>query len=383
MLASVVARARFKPYLETKRKRMLACFLLALIALCTPASGSFSLSFSGNVTLKTPDPRFNYRHTTFNDLIQGLMIYTSIQATEETGSNSFSADANGIFGVAYYSPNNLLEDVFQLKIQPSLYICFFNVSTDISALSTSTTAYSADITGSLAFIGKVLSTLMEYDSSGNVVQTYDFNTFQWNTGTVQSSSSGLSYITITSSQTSSGGKSWSVAVTFAVSSVLGKLNQGSVTITPTSIESYFQVENYPYAAITNYLELALYVGYAAASKSVVANGNIVAGSGDAQVYIHFAETATVNGNIANVQVTGMADLVAPTSIPNSYLVSQLQAQSSLTVEARLVTVKFPANAASITYDPTIGFGAPNGISRLVPSFGLLVMLVALVKVFAF
>jgi len=358
---------------------MIAGALLFLLAICGSSYATVTISYSSNnVTLAQPDTRFNFRQTTYEKIINGLLIYTSIEASEQSSSGSASVQADGIIGVAYYTPVQIIP-IFQAP--PTLYLCYFNASASVTGIAgNGANAFSADVSASLSFVAKVYAQLDEVDPSGNVVSTVTFSSQQFTDSGVQTvdATRGLYYVTISSTI---GTTSATIAITYSVSAVLGKLSAGDVTITPTSVESFFEVDNYVYQSASNHLLLTVYVGQLSASASVVGTGNVntvTAGTGAEQIYVRFAGTATVNGNSQSVTVSGMSNgNVDVSNIPSTYLRGQLVGHGSFKAEIRKVTVSFPAGAASITYDPTIGFGAPNSGSFLAPSFFAIVLLAVL------
>jgi hypothetical protein len=339
-----------------------------LLALCgftqgLVLSGGVSFDASANVSLAAPDSRFDYRHTTFAEAL-GFSVYTSIQVNGQSNGNSASANANGIVAVAYAKVGLLS----LISAPPSLFMCFFNVSASATGFGAGSNAFQGDISGSLSFVAKTYSTIEEIDASGNVVKTIDLSGTLFTSGGVQvaDANRGLRYLTISASI--SGGAT--VAITYATSSVLGKLSaaSGGATITPTSVESFFEVDGYTYAAATNKLRLTLYVGLLSAQGSVTGTTTVVAGTGSEQVYVRLDGTAIVNGEHKSVTVSGLTTSnVDINNVPNTYLRGQLVGHGSLSAEIRKLTVDFPAGAASFTYDPAVGFAAPNKATALTPS----------------
>jgi len=343
-----------------------ALLFLALCAVCSAETQTFvyeaGVSFNGNVTLATPDPRFNFRNTKIVGLL-GFWFYESIQVSETSTSSSSGSSAtftaNGIAG---------------LGLGSTAYLAFFNVSGD--ATSTPGGASSFDASASLSIVGKSYYKLEEIDASGTIVNTYDLTQAIYTplVPTPTTSSSGLVSLSITTSAGSA-----TVGITYVGSPVLGKLSNGGATITPTSVESFFEVNGYTYAAATNHLRLIIYVGHVSADASVSGTTSVVAGTGPSQIYIKFSETAMVNGNSAAVTVSGTETVVPTSQVPNEGFSSALSGHSTYKAEARQVVVDFPADAASISYDPSVGFGAPNGAAVFAPFFTLI--LVAICSIF--
>jgi hypothetical protein len=338
--------------------------LILLSAICGLTNAALTISYSGNDTLAASDSRFAYRATSFDELSLGTLaggaVYVSVQTSgSESNSNGGSAtfNANGIVGLTYSA--NILD---LITCPPTLLMAFFNVSSQTSGFLQTTTPWSASISESVSVVGKVLYSVVEVNPSGNVVNTYLFQDLGWSYTSPQTLNAQKN---LQSMSLSAGiGSSGKITITYAVSAVVGVISPGNTVITPTSIESYVEISNYPYASSSNYLNLTIFVGYVSESAAVSGTTTLTTSSnGPDQIYVNFAGTATINGITRGVTVSGMADSYSTANLPG-YFGSQLATHASLTASARQVIVSFPAGASDIEYDPTIGFGAPAGSAGL-------------------
>jgi len=238
-------------------------------------------------------------------------------------------------------------------------MAFFNVSGSASGFSQTQSPWSASLSESVTVVGKVFYSLTEINSAGTVVNTVLLQSLTWKVGSPQviDASRGLSSLSMTASLGSSG----TITITYAVSAVVGVINPGNVVVTPTSIESFVEIQGYSYATSTNYLNLTVYVAYISESAALSGTATTLTTSstGPDQIYVNFQGTATVNGNSQGVTVSGLADVVETSTLPG-YFSGQLASHGSLSASARQVQISFPAGASDITYDPSTGFGAPPG-----------------------
>jgi hypothetical protein len=299
-----------------------------------------SFDASVNVTLPAPNPVFNYRKHT-SEVFAGVFTDLSVQIT----ASGDSANANGILSAAYSDALNA----------PALYMAFYNSS---ASLDFGLNPISTDVSGSAAFVGLVLASIQEISSSNTIVATYNFSSLSWIAPTVLNTADSVRGLVSASFTTSiSGG---TIAITVAASAVLGVLNNGGAIITPSALETFFEVNGYTYASSSNHLRLTFYFIQVSGSAGVVSEQTVTAGSGAAQVWMTASSTAQVSGSSQGVTVSGMSDgTIDVSQIPNSLIISQINSYSHLHTEVRKITVDFTANATAITYDPTVGYGNPN------------------------
>jgi len=333
-------------------------FLVGLLAVANGFVFNQGLQYEQgvNVTVSAGDSRFTFRvnEVTATD---GIFVDVSVQGagsatSDSQGGESGSFTANGIAAIGSINTYGAGgSGIFY----PTLTVAFFNES---GTIDVSTVASSLNVAASAAFVGKLLEKLEEIDGNGHVVNTIDLSNISYTTTGLQTAdpTRGLQYVSYTA--TANGA---TIAITYSVSAVLGILNNGGAAITPTSVESFFEVDGYQYAQITNHLRLTLFIGQLSASETLTLNGTILSGSGATQIYVRLSETVIVNGVTESVTLSGLASTVDVDTIPSVEFKTQLTSAvtGSLSASVRQLTVDFPANAASFTYDPSIGFGDPG------------------------
>jgi len=102
------------------------------------------------------------------------------------------------------------------------------------------------------------------------------------------------------------------------------------------------------------LVLKLALGTATGSWS--AEGQLTAGSGDGKVYFHLEKEAIVDGVVSPVKIGAIVNSSAAVAFGNADIAFQLSSRYQGEASCQIIEVEFPAGAASITYDPTMGSG---------------------------
>jgi len=319
-----------------------------------------TVSYSGNVTGWSDSKwnEFQFRKTSLFKISIPLVFsgawFTSIAANV----NSSSTSSSGLFGSVYAG----------LQIAPTSALAFYTTNFDYSNIN----YYSFDVSASAGFIGTEYISITE--KSGNtVVNVKNLKNLIWTLGDSQSSN-GLHYVTIKGTEFFS---NFQVIVTFISSDNVGYVNyqnkEVGAIVTPKTIESIVEINNYPYKSSSNYLSLTM--GSATGSFNVVASAsasNMISGSGDNQVYFALSNDAIVDGNKVSVAVSSFATVSTGT---NSYIEGQAKGKYGGSINVVTVSVDFPAGATNIVYDPTIGQGTPptldTGISAVAIFFIIL------------
>jgi len=345
---------------------MMKC-LFVLVAFCVALSQGWvyqgSLDFSGNATVSQQLSNFNFRENLVS-FSTGVFVDVSAQVNFNANANSnggnFSGNEMVVIGMT------LIVDSFSLP--PVIIAAFVNES---GTVSVSDDVASMSFNGTAAVVGKAYDSLVEVDATGNIVNTISFGSLSWsNNGLVTvSSTQGLQYVSFVAESGSA-----TIAISIAVSAVIGTLNNGGSIITPTSVESFFEVNGYTFANSGNHLRLVMYTGQFSESIAVTGNSQLVAGSGNYQAYVNFSETAQINGQSASVTVSGFADIdITPPSITTSvggYMLYTYMSTSGASKSAFCqITVDFPVGESNFTYDPTVGFGSPYTSGSSAPSSG--------------
>jgi hypothetical protein len=334
---------------------MKSILLLALFALFAVANAgqtftatvSDGLTFAAdvNVTVDAGDDRYHYRKTTLIALpIVNTIIYESIASDVQYSGSHADGTLDVIFGYG-----NFIIGTF-----PGYILAYISAQghADSDHLS-------ATFTASGAAIANVYYALEEVSSSGSVVSTHELNDviFSMDSADIDHDDE-IHYATYKGDV--GGG---SIAFTMVVSAVAGILNVGGAPITPKSAEVIVEINGYDYASTSNHLRLVLYSATASAVAEVQASANtVVSGSGNTQVYLHFNGEAVVDGASKSVTVNGVADANTGSSDNLGSLEAFVTANGELTVDIRKVTIDFPKNAGSISYDPSMGFQAPKDLA---------------------
>jgi len=319
-----------------------------------------------NVTLANGND-FKYRKTVVTDLsipyIYNALFVSSVSLEVTPGTANYDA----LFGSAYAGAGN----------PPSAYIAYF----DSMAKWTATGNYgNASVNSAEGFVGSVYISLDEVTASGSVVQTIALKSLGWTVEDKSVGNGGLRYETFKGSLTGS----FVVHVTYVLSDVVGVLDvTGNGIVTPKSLESIIEIDNFPYQSTQNSVRLNIGVGTASASLSAQGSvTQIVTGNGQAAAYFTVDSTAQINGAATKVSISSTAAGQAATTFGNSALVGQVNGKYGASADFKIVTVTFPAGATKIVLDPSIGAGsAPPtaAVGKLVPS--LVLIFAALVKLF--
>jgi len=341
---------------------VLALFLSVALSQATIFNNGLAFDTSNNVTVN--DNRLTYRQTSlFAVPLIPLTIYSSLAVDAQGSQSSGNVDADILLGMIYM-PHLLIPQA------PTAWLAYITASATYQSIGQN---WNGDISGSAALIGSVYTKIEEVNPQNFVVKTYNFRTFSWSSTGVVESGSGKELKYQTFSSTSNG---FTTSFTFAVSSVVGKLNVGGATVTPRNMEGFVEFQNYPYTNPVNKLRLTMYVGQANADASATftATGTVVAGTGKSQVYMKVAGDAVVDGNVASVSVSGLTELTTDLSdLQNDVFKNQINslATGNVKVEVRKIQVSFPAGATKISYDPTIGYGLMNSVGFLAPSLSFI------------
>jgi len=318
----------------------------------TLASGSGSgfvynsgLNFTGNATLAESFSNFNYRLTSvaYKDMI---FVETSDQINF-SGSSGFVANEMFVVGVGSLT-----------NVPPTIVVAMANQKGLIS-LSPSSSSFS--FFGASGVAGFTFDTLQEVTKNGEVLNSTLLSSLTFtSTGTQNPDpSQGLNYVSY-----AAGFGTSTIAITFAVSAVVGTLNYGGAVITPTSVEAFFEINGYNLVDSSNHLRLIAYAGLSSKETVVNATTNLMAGSGNNQTFIEFSESVYVNGTTLSqsASVSGFSNTNYPASPTGSYsaytLYEYLNTANLGAVAFCEVIVDFPMGQGSFTYDPSAGFAYP-------------------------
>jgi len=124
------------------------------------------------------------------------------------------------------------------------------------------------------------------------------------------------------------------------------------------------------------------------------DGQIVAGSGDNQIFFHLAKNVQADGKMTDVEIGGAVTGSLEADFANPSIVAQLRSRYQAGATCQLVDILFPPGANYIVYDPTMGagespFSAPAGSGSnlllivLLPSIGGVIIIAAVVGLVIF
>lgn len=204
--------------------------------------------------------------------------------------------------------------------------------------------------------------LIERDPSGNQVSAFSLKGglnlgvnagLSWNRGSL-STNGDIKYMTIVGTDRTKA--NFNILITFVVSNKVGILEYGNTPVQPRSIETIIEINNWPYASTSNTLSLEMVAGSGSASAS---GREFVSVLGGAKVYLRAAAGVSVDGKDGSVSASAWADASFDTDLEGlAGLKNQLQGRYAGSTTLKKTEIKFPAGAAKIIYDPTLGQGEP-------------------------
>jgi len=361
----------------------IAILVLLLVAL---SFATTTIQFSGNVSNVNGviQDEFKYRSTTVWAIPITIPLIGSVTVA---GYASVGITASGNNQSGMISGDLIIGAIkFVTGVVPCSYMSYLNAQ--VTAAKQLSSVAGVDVTtfnyqGSAGFILTSYLRLLEKDSSGNVARTVELKNLVWTVST-GNSTGGLYYITLVASnsifspQLQSGE---SISMTFIISEVLGEVTFGSVSVavTPKTLESVVEISSWNYKSPSNNLALVMGVATGSATGDSTGVVTLASGSGDDQVYADFSRHVDVSGSLQSVQVTKTATTNFTLITDDASVQATANSVYSGNYNLANVVVSFPAGAAKITYDPTIGSGSPiaQNAAAGVYFFTLLISLVVL------
>eukprot|EP00026_Physarum_polycephalum_P009642 Phypoly_transcript_09771.p1 GENE.Phypoly_transcript_09771~~Phypoly_transcript_09771.p1 ORF type:complete len:365 (+),score=69.72 Phypoly_transcript_09771:198-1292(+) len=344
--------------------------LLVLFACIIVVCSGAGFTFTGNLSAQDiKNNKWDYKYTSSSTVNLGTLYSgANFQAGEFTGTIT-SGDIDITVGSAY----------IVLGAFPFAYLAYFkgsyNISLDGQAFA------SADMSASAGYVGNAALWLEERDPNNTLVATRSLES-KLNIGTDDGMTYSLSessqptdavqYVTFTGASNDESASNFGVKITYLASRVAGILagdGVKDVPVVPGSVESIFTINNYPYKSLQNKVSLVLAV--ATGSADVSASGRTVQDS-NKQVYFSVSENALIGGNQASVSISGF-ETGSFSDVGNSNFQDQVTQKYGAKAAIKLVKVTFPAGAANIVYDPSLGTGVSvqdshQGSSSFAPSF---------------
>jgi len=178
-----------------------------------------------------------------------------------------------------------------------------------------------------------------------------------------------------------------VRVTYIATDRVGILNVGAVAVvTPKAIESVINITNFPYTNVAN--SVRLNIGVATQASAVQATAqftHLAGGNGNAATYFTLNKQVLAGGVLHPAQISAFVDVAQTADFGNNDVVGQVNVKYANAASFKIVSVTFPAGAASIIYDPAVGAGSTppdvaaynNGASSIAFSFVLLALIALL------
>jgi len=333
----------------------LSLFVLGLVvasSLAQTISGSMAFKANVNVTLdSSAQAQFAFRSAVAADLGQG-MAFGSFAVSGSGSQNGGSVQADAIFGAGY-----------AILGFPATWLAYYNTNRSLNFNSLSFLTGPLDRTNA-GYILTAYTRLIERDPSGNQVAALamssalgnllNINTFTWNK--IEGSTTGdVKFVTIRGTDSRRAG--FSVLITFAVSSKVGILDYGNTPINPRTLETIIEINGWPYASPSNTLSLEVVAG--SGGGSTTATGRLFSSVASSKVYLRVASGVSVDGRDGAVSTSAWADASFDADLPSLGLL-KAQAESAIAgaINLKKTEIKFPAGAAKIIYDPTLGQGEP-------------------------
>jgi len=238
----------------------------------------------------------------------------------------------------------------------------------------------ANVAASDVFLGKAFLLLEEIAANGAAVQSIPIKNLLWSLDMVNSvlGTGGLKFARFLGLGTQ---PNFNVAVNFVVTDAIGVLNVvGNPVVTPKSMETIIEINNFPYINTGNSIRLTIVVASEAANVTATANFlYLTHGNGTGKGYSAFGKVALTDNVVQGVNVVAI-DGTLNDIVDTPNIQAQIQARYNVAAAVKKIQVTFPAGAKAIVYDPAIGVGdAPIGAtpvtsagSLIAPSLFLLV-----------
>jgi hypothetical protein len=314
----------------------------------------------GDVSVGEGSEEFSFRltSTTLMNFLPGFnTLYFS--STEVGVGDTISA--SGIVGSFYVSTSTLPS----LSTPPVCYVSQFSSS---SSWTGGSDPISGDVSAAAAFIATEYESIEGFDVDGASVGIYYLEDLSWSTATQMVQTNGdLSWVTFVGA----GVNGFTVSIDVLTSSVLGDLNWGA-TVSDRMIKTRVNITNFPgnddSLVLTMSTLTSMMDGTATITTSVTEsdlNEQLIrpshSGNPDEGVYFDFATQASVDGNMASVDIT-ITDADS-----NDLMTAQLVAQASEQASAgnivnyQSIQVQIPSgNANVVLWDPSVATGMPPG-----------------------
>jgi len=343
--------------------------LFLVVCLGFVAASLGSIGFVGNVSasgLGTDDVQ--YRRTTVGQWSFGTLTSGVYFNSISLGRTQFSEEGDAVWGASWVG----LVDV------PLGFLSYWEEQANWDS---GTDFINLNVSASAGFIASAYLALEERFPNDTIVAVQSLkNTlnpfgFQWSlTSTGTGADTRIKYAQFTGTTVTG---NWNITLTHVISNVVGVINLANAVVSPKSFETIVTVNNWPYNSTQNHLVLILGAGSGSASGD---SYSVISGSGSGKVYYRVGSTAVVNGVTKNVVSSGFSSdeyFGYIGYLENSTVFAQLNGKFGAQATFQLVSIKFPAGASQIIYDPDVGSGDPvspnSGASHVSYGFALILL----------
>lgn len=201
------------------------------------------------------------------------------------------------------------------------------------------------------FLVSAYTHLIEKAADGSAVTTKALSTLTWTKASLKTDGE-VKYLVLNGTDATMPG--FYISMAFVVSSKIGVLGVANTVVQPRAIESIIHIVGWPYTNAANTLSLKVVAGTGAADVAGQELVSTIAAANNAKMYFSSAAWALVDG--VNKTVSAAWENASPADLLPSLETQLTDMFSTPTLKAQLI--KFPAGAADIIFDPTVGQGSP-------------------------
>jgi len=349
--------------------------LFLVLCLCFVAVSLGSIGFVRNVSVSgsgTDDVQ--YRKTVVDKWSFGTLTSGVYFSSVSVGRTQFSEEGDAVWGASWVGPVDV----------PLGFLSYWEEQANWDS---GTDFINLNVSASAGFIASAYLALEERLPNDTIVAVQSLkNTlnslgFQWSlTATGAGVDARIKYAQFTGTIAQG---TWNITLTHVISDVVGVINLANAVVSPKSFETIVTVNNWPYNSTQNHLVLILGVGSGSASGD---SYSVISGSGSGKVYYRVGSTAVVNNVTKNVISSGFSSseyFGYVGYLKNSTVFAQLHGKFGDQAAFQLVSIKFPAGASQIVFDPDVGSGDPvsenSGASHV--SYGFVLVFCVIFSLF--
>eukprot|EP00026_Physarum_polycephalum_P012042 Phypoly_transcript_12308.p1 GENE.Phypoly_transcript_12308~~Phypoly_transcript_12308.p1 ORF type:complete len:373 (+),score=53.00 Phypoly_transcript_12308:3-1121(+) len=337
---------------------------LLILSACIVVCIGGGFSFTGNFSAKAiKHNKWNFLNTQATIMNKGPLYTGANFESFEISGDSYSGTADITVGCAYIVTGGFPFAYF------AHFLGTYNATTNENGRLPAATGFgdgqdyaSMDMTDALGYVGTAALWLEERNANNTIVATRSLQSLlnagaEGMTYTLSGSSgsSNIQYITFAGTSNDPKAPNFGVKITYLATRAAGIIAGDGATdvpVVPSSLESIFTINNYPYQNPQNSISLVLAV--ATGSADVTKSGQTVYDASKA-VYFSVSKNAVVTGaeTVVNISAFTNGNL---SDIGNSNLQQQLNQKYGAHAAIKNVRISFPPGEANIVYDPSIGTG---------------------------